>query len=167
MNKVIAGLALILTLSGCTMESNEAPAVAPAAAQESLLARGRYLAQIGGCNDCHTPGYSSSAGKVDEKLWLTGDTLAWQGPWGTTYAPNLRLSLDKMTEEQWLKFARTAELRPPMPWYELRKMSDEDLRAIYQFTRSLGPAGSPAPAYLPPGKEAPPPAMKLILPAAG
>ena len=44
-------------------------------------ARGKYLVQIAGCNDCHTPGYTSSAGKVDEKLWLTGDQLGWRGPW--------------------------------------------------------------------------------------
>lgn len=45
--------------------------------------RGRYLVQIASCNDCHTPGHSTTNGKVDKKLWLTGDTL---GRWGTTYA---------------------------------------------------------------------------------
>jgi hypothetical protein len=39
-----------------------------------------------------------------------------------------------------------------MPWFSLRDMTDEDLRAIYQFVRSLGPGGEPAPAYLPPGQ---------------
>ena len=48
-------------------------------------ARGRYLVQIGGCNDCHTPGYAMSGGKVPEKQWLTGDAVGWNGPWGTTY----------------------------------------------------------------------------------
>ncbi len=39
-----------------------------------------------------------------------------------------------------------------MPWYALNMMADRDLRAIYRFARRLGPAGEPAPAYLPPGK---------------
>ena len=34
------------------------------------LARGKYLIVIGACNDCHTPGYAMSNGKVPEKDWL-------------------------------------------------------------------------------------------------
>jgi hypothetical protein len=37
-------------------------------------------------------------------------------------------------------------MRPPMPWFNLRDMSDTDLIAMYRFMRSLGPAGEPAPA---------------------
>ena len=32
-------------------------------------------------------------------------------------------------------------------------MDETDLRALYQFIRYLGPAGKPAPAYVPPGQE--------------
>jgi len=39
-----------------------------------------------------------------------------------------------------------------MPWFNLRAMNDADLRAIYRYVRSLGPAGEPAKAYLPPDK---------------
>ena len=31
-------------------------------------------------------------------------------------------------------------------------MSDADLRAMYVFIRSLGPAGQPSPDYVPPGQ---------------
>jgi mono/diheme cytochrome c family protein len=115
--------------------------------------RGKYLVKIAGCNDCHTAGYMGNAGKVDEKQWLMGDVMGWRGPWGTTYAPNLRLYFDKISEDQWLKVARTVEFRPPMPWFALRDMTDADLRAIHAYAKSLGPAGNPAPAYLPPDKE--------------
>jgi mono/diheme cytochrome c family protein len=111
--------------------------------------RGRYLVLISACNDCHTDGYPEAAGKVDERLWLTGSTLGWRGPWGTTYPANLRLVVQKLTEAQWLKHARS-EWRPPMPWFNLRDMNDTDLRAIYRYIRHLGPAGGPAPAYVPP-----------------
>ena len=117
------------------------------------LDRGRYLVKIAGCNDCHTPGYIQSAGKVEEKLWLTGDRLGWRGPWGTTYASNLRQYMQKITEEQWVKTAKTAQFRPPMPWFALNEMTAEDLRAIYRFARNLGPAGESAPAFVAPGQE--------------
>lgn len=105
-------------------------------------ARGKYVVQIAGCNDCHTPGYTSSAGKVDEKLWLTGDQLGWRGPWGTTYASNLRLTVKDMSADQFVKYARS-EFRPPMPWFNLRDTDrprrQGDLR-LPEASRANGPA---------------------------
>ena len=103
--------------------------------------RGRYLVKIAGCNDCHTPGYADAAGQIPERDWLIGDTIGWYGPWGTTYASNLRLYMQDLSEEQWLMVAHTIRFRPPMPWFALRDMTEEDLRAIYWFIRNLGPAG--------------------------
>jgi mono/diheme cytochrome c family protein len=115
------------------------------------VARGRYLVKTSGCNDCHTPRYTQSAGNVPESEWLIGDSLGWQGPWGTTYPVNLRRFMQGVTAEQWLQIARRPA-RPPMPWFVLRDMTDEDLTAIYEYVRSLGPAGAMAPAYAPPGQ---------------
>ena len=148
-----------------------AAAAAPAAWAQQKAAksmsddakRGKYLVRIAGCNDCHTPGYAPSNGKVDEKLWLTGDKLGWRGPWGTTYAANLRLVAQTMTEDAWVKRAR-GELRPPMPWFNVRDMSDRDVRAIYRYLKHLGPAGEPAPAYVPPDKTPAPPFVQFPAP---
>jgi mono/diheme cytochrome c family protein len=126
--------------------------------------RGRYLVKIAGCNDCHTPDYAPTGGKVDEKLWLTGDRLGWRGPWGTTYPSNLRLVAQKMTEVQFVARARSSELRPPMPWFNVRDMSDSDVRAIYRYLKFAGPAGEPAPAYVPPDKEPAPPFVQFPAP---
>jgi hypothetical protein len=82
---------------------------------------------------------------------LTGDSFGWSGPWGTTYASNLRLLLSGLTEDGWVQYARSLKTRPPMPWFNLNEMEESDLRAIHRFVRSLGAAGEPAPAYLPPG----------------
>jgi mono/diheme cytochrome c family protein len=117
------------------------------------VARGRYLVQITGCNDCHTAGYAMSGGKVDEKLWLLGDSVGWEGPFGTTFPPNLRLTVENMTAEQFMILSRS-ELRPPMPWFGLRDMTDADVKAIYAYIKHLGPAGARAPAFLPPGQKA-------------
>lgn len=133
-----------------------AVAALPAFAEPSAadLERGRYVLKIGGCNDCHTPGYGMSGGKVPESRWLTGDALGWQGPWGTTYPANLRLYMQGLTEDQWVKKAKALVTRPPMPWFALHDMTGDDLRAMYRYVRHLGPAGQPAPAYVPPGKAA-------------
>ena len=93
--------ALAVTIPGA-IASAQTPSAKPAAAGVKAspeIERGRYLSKIAGCNDCHTPGYTVSGGKVPENLWLTGDALGWRGPWGTTYASNLRDKVPKMSEE--------------------------------------------------------------------
>lgn len=117
---------------------------------DPMIERGRYVIGIAGCNDCHTPAFAMKGGDVAEKEWLTGDALGWRGPWGTTYAINLRLYMPGLTEDQWVRKAKTLSTRPPMPWFNLHRMSEEDLRAIYRYVVHLGPAGKPAPAYVPP-----------------
>jgi len=129
----------------------------------SEVKHGRYVAQTSGCNDCHTPGYPQANGKIEEKLWLTGDKLGWRGPWGTTYPANLRLVAANMTEAQWLARARN-EMRPPMPWFNLRDMTERDVLAIYRYLRFMGPAGEPAPAYLPPDRTPNPPFVQFPAP---
>lgn len=132
-----------------TKEAASKTASAPAVS----VARGRYIAQVGGCNDCHTAHYPQSGGTVPEKEWLMGDQVGWKGEWGTTYPANLRISLAAMTEDQWVAYAKSAQLRPPMPWFALRDMTEADLRSFHRFVRSLGPVGQPAPSYLPPGQK--------------
>jgi mono/diheme cytochrome c family protein len=154
---VLAFAALALDAAAAPASAQTATPEARPAASSRLVERGRYLVQVAGCNDCHTPHYMEKSGKVPESEWLTGDAFGWRGPWGTTYSINLRLYMQGMSEEEWLKKAATVEPRPPMPWYNLRAMTKDDLRAIYRFARHLGPAGQPAPAYVPPDKEPKPP----------
>lgn len=55
-----------------------------------------------------------------------------------------------LTEAQWL--ARMHQpMRPPMPWFNLQAMTDDDLRALYRYIDHLGVAGEPAPVAVPPG----------------
>jgi mono/diheme cytochrome c family protein len=169
--------ALALSLSACKPAadaSNEAAAsnaTAPAAAATTfgmtdaeLVVRGEYLARIGGCNDCHTPGYAESGGKTPKDQWLVGSSLGWAGPWGTTYPANLRLKAADMDDARWLDYARNLHTRPPMPDFNVRDMTDGDRLALFRLLKSLGPAGQPAPAYLPPGQQAPLPVVEFRLP---
>jgi mono/diheme cytochrome c family protein len=157
---LLAGALAALTITGV----GAADAARRDAAGQKVLDRGRYIVKIAGCNDCHTAGYAQSGGEVPEAQWLTGDALGWSGPWGTTYAANLRLLVAGIGEEEWVRRARSAQYRPPMPWFALRDMSDADLRAAYRFVRSLGPAGNPAPAYVPPGGKVNGPAVTFPSP---
>ncbi len=133
--------------------SMTATAETQVADNQAMIERGRYVALTGACNDCHTPGYDEASGKVPVQEWLTGSDLGWRGPWGTTYPTNLRKRAEALTEDQWVVYMQHLRTRPPMPWYNVNGMSAEDLRALYQFLRWLGPAGGPAPEYVAPDVE--------------
>ena len=132
--------------------------------ETQLVARGRYLVKVAGCNDCHTAGFAESGGKVPESQWLTGDKLGWHGPWGTTYPANLRLYMTALTQDQWVQVAKSMEPRPPMPWWALRYMNQGDLRALYAYLKWLGPAGEPAPNYVPPDQQPTGPVVRFPAP---
>ena len=152
-------LALVLVAASFT-------GLAHSAGPTPQAARGKYLVEIAGCNDCHTPNYAMASGKTPESEWLTGNALGWQGPWGTTYASNLRLYMKDKSEAQWIEAARNLRARPPMPWFNVAAMSEADLKAIYGYVKSLPVTGSPAPAYVPPGVEARGPVVTFPAPPA-
>ncbi|CAN5512289.1 hypothetical protein BH09PSE5_BH09PSE5_20100 [soil metagenome] len=150
---------LLRSLAGVSIAVASLSCVAPCFAADpegakpskAQLDRGRYLVRIGGCNDCHTPGYGEANGNVPESAWLTGVPLGWKGPWGTTYASNLRTYFRSMKANEWVKAAKALKARPPMPWFTVNAMTEPDLRAMYAYVYSLGPAGGPVPDYVPPG----------------
>jgi mono/diheme cytochrome c family protein len=142
---VLSGSILAVTRQG---ESASPPHVAAASAFEA----GRYLVKFGACNDCHTPGWRESDGKLPDAQWLTGSNIGYRAPWGTSYPPNIRLIVAQLTVDEWLQMIRTRADHPPMPWHELRALSNGDRQAIYYFIRALGPAGEVAPFDLRPGQ---------------
>ena len=124
-----------------------APAVSsadddPAAARAD---DGRYLVTIAGCNDCHTVNWIETGGTLPDSEWLTGSPVGFRGPWGTTYASNLRLLVSEIDENAWVAMLHGRKDRPPMPWVSTNRMKESDVRAIYRFIRSLGAAGDRAP----------------------
>ncbi len=84
------------------------------------------------------------------------------GPWGTSFAANLTpddTGIGNWTEAQFFKAIRegkskgldgTRQILPPMPWFNLAKMSDEDLRAIFTYLKSVPPVNNAVPNPLPP-----------------
>ena len=123
--------------------------------------RGRYLVIVANCVGCHTASFRVLDGNVAEDSWFTGSPLGFRSQIGTTYAPNLRLFFQELSEEGWLNLVRTTTYRRPMPWWSLREMTDQDLLAVYRYVRGMGAKGDRAPTFLPPGQEPPQPYIDL------
>ena len=99
-------------------------------------------------------------------LWAGAATnTAFSGPWGISYAANLtpdqNTGLGIWTEDMFVRALRTGrhmgtsrEIMPPMPWTAFRNLSDEDLKSIYAYLRTLKPVvnhvpdGQPASAIV-------------------
>ncbi len=147
-------------VAGCTASASDAPREAHTAAGSAVEA-GQYLAMVAGCNDCHTDGYLFRDGDVPEAEWFLGSSLGWRGPWGTSYARNLRLTVSTMTEDAWVQMLKTRRGLPPMPWMNINQMAEIDMRALYQYFQSLGPAGEQPPNPVPPEQEPTTPFLSL------
>jgi hypothetical protein len=92
---------------------------------------------------------------------ITNNNLTgWVGPWGTSYAPNLSPDPETGTgawnEELFIRMLRTGkfmgagrDILPPMPWYEIAKLTDADLKAIFVYLKSLKPVKNQVPASVP------------------
>lgn len=84
------------------------------------------------------------------------------GPWGTSFAANLtpdETGLGNWTIGQFGKAIRegqskgmdgTRMLLPPMPWQNLRNISDDDLAAIWAYLQSIPPIENVVPTPIPP-----------------
>ncbi len=158
-----ASMATLVMLAGCGEMTRSTKITIGDDAVPTVVAvnpvdAGRYLVQVGGCNDCHTPQYALTNGaQPPESEWLRGSSEPHTGPWGVSYGKNLRLTVAGMTEDQWVTLLNTGTSMPPMPWPSVRAMSEADKRAVYAYIKSLpGDAGQPAPAAQPAGP--PPPA---------
>ena len=85
--------------------------------------------------------------------WLTGKSVGFKGPWGTTYPGNIRHFMSRMSVDHWIRFVHRWHGRPPMPVASVKAMSNADLRAVYAFVRTLKPIGPRGPHNLHPGQQ--------------
>jgi hypothetical protein len=153
-----AGLAFCGWLRPTPAPAAPAAAGAPSPGTAHVVAKsdieaGRYLVVVQGCNDCHTPGWNQLGTKVPESKWLIGNPVGFKGPWGTSYAFNLRNYFSHVPVDKWVQDAHKMHTRPPMPWMSVRAMSEPDLRSMYAFIHSLGQFNGPRLHPLKPGVE--------------
>ena len=146
---ILGAAAVVPFLGAVKTDEGAAPRVVAATPE----AAGRHLVRVAGCNDCHTPGFMQQGEQVPEAQWLIGTAVGFKGPWGTTYASNLRTKVQALDEAQWTTFLKNHTGRPPMPWPSVHAMSDEDRRSLYRYIRSLGPSDNAVPDAVAPGTE--------------
>ena len=93
------------------------------------------------------------------------DLTAWSGPWGISYAINLtpdeNTGIGSWSEETFVQALRTGRhmgvsrpILPPMPWQNFRNFSDEDLKSIYAYLRSIPPVKNRVPLPVEPAAQA-------------
>jgi mono/diheme cytochrome c family protein len=123
-------------------------------AQDAQAERGKYLVALGGCNDCHTPGYFF--GKPDMARFLGGSEVGFEIPGlGVFHGPNLTpdhdTGLGKWSTEQILAAITKGErpdgrmLAPIMPWHAFAKLTPQDARAMVAYLKTLPPVKNKVP----------------------
>lgn len=114
---------------------------------------GRYLSHhVALCVDCHTP-TSGLQSKPDRHRLFAGQSHPPKdftaNPSNLT--PDSATGIGKWTEEDFLRTIRTGEnpqrrsLDDFMPWRQIRRMSDDDLRSIYRYLRTVRPVRNQIP----------------------
>jgi mono/diheme cytochrome c family protein len=134
------------------------PATSPASA--ATLERGDYLANnVALCAGCHSPrnmmsgayegprfsGGNPGPSDVDPSVTLTAPNLTPHD--GTGY-------ITEWSEDQFLARFRAGKIIPEtiMPWAAYGRMTDDDLRAVYRYLRTLPPVErDPGPTVVRPG----------------
>ena len=107
------------------------------------VARGKYLVTLGNCMSCHTP---MKHGQPINELAFGGG-LKFKGPWGEVNSANITPDASGISyydEAMFVKTLRTGQvgarkLSSIMPWGYFRNMTDEDLKAIFAYLRTVTP----------------------------
>jgi cytochrome c553 len=102
--------------------------------------------------------------ELPEGPWLmvgAATNTAWAGPWGVSFTPNLtpddETGIGRWSEELFFEIVRSGKhlgrgrpILPPMPIASLQNLSDEDLRSLFAYLKSLPAIANRVPDPLPP-----------------
>ncbi len=119
-----------------------------AAASDAQIARGKYLVNMGGCTDCHTPG--NFLGHPDMARYLGGSDVGFFIPGlgvfvGRNLTPDKETGLGGWTRAQIITAFTTGkrpdgrQLAPIMPYEAYGKLTKADATAIAAYLQSLKP----------------------------
>lgn len=115
--------------------------------RDSSAAYGKYLAlNVANCSGCHTQ--RSLTGAYIGEPFAGGNPFKEQGE--LFLPPNLTTSTESRiagwSQEDFIARFRMGRLHPnsPMPWPSFKRMSDDDLKAIYNYLKTIPPAKTPS-----------------------
>ena len=116
----------------------------PGPDMSNQVERGKYLVTLGNCMMCHTP--MNKQGQSLKQLAFAGG-LRFKGPWGEVSSANISpdpSGISYYDEALFVKTLRTGQvgarkLSSIMPWGYFRNMTDEDLKAIFAYLRTVTP----------------------------
>jgi mono/diheme cytochrome c family protein len=143
----------------------------PYASAESAIDRGKYLVTLGGCNDCHTPGYFF--GQPDLTKYLGGSEVAFEIPGlgafpGRNITPDKETGIGDWTVEQIITALQQGtrpdgrQLAPIMPYHSFIYLSKNDARAIAAFLRSIPPVKNAVAGPFAPGEKSTTFVMRIL-----
>jgi mono/diheme cytochrome c family protein len=106
-------------------------------------------------------------GVIGPNQWgalTTNDLTAWAGPWGVSFSynltPDMKTGIGGWPEDMFIQTLRkgkfmgmSRDILPPMPWQPIGQMSDDDLKAIFAYLKSLPAINNPIPAPIPPAAQ--------------
>lgn len=100
--------------------------------------------------------------QLKQGLAATNDLTAWIGPWGNSYAANLTpdsTGIGSWSEEQFITCLRkglfkgiegSRPLMPPMPVPDVKNFTDNEIKAIFAYIKTIKPVHNIVPDYQPP-----------------
>jgi mono/diheme cytochrome c family protein len=108
------------------------------------VARGRQLAEVGQCQTCHTP-VDARHQPLPGMAYAGGQefTIAGVRYRSSNITPDAS-GISYYNEELFIRTMRTGNLggrrlAPIMPWAEIRKLTDADLKALWAYLRTVAP----------------------------
>jgi mono/diheme cytochrome c family protein len=117
----------------------------PSPNQADRLAYGKYLVTIAGCGECHTP--TDDHGSPLPHMEFAGGSV-FTGAWGSAASANITpgpSGIGYYDEALFIQALRTGyvkarPLNQIMPYGVFGNMTDDDLKAIFSYLRSVTPA---------------------------
>ena len=112
--------------------------VPKAVKRDTTAAYGQYLAvSVAECNGCHTK--RDLAGKFTGEPFAGGNEI--EGFVTPNLTPDPSGRIHNWTQQDFIDRFRMGKLYPnsPMPWNSFKRMTDDELKAIYTFLRSTKP----------------------------
>ena len=111
--------------------------------QSTPAARGAYLVNMGSCSDCHTP---AEKGQPIAGMDFAGG-LVLHEPTGVVATANITpdpSGISYYDENLFVKAMREGkvgarQLNASMPWWFYGKMTDDDLKSVFAYLRTLKP----------------------------